>query len=246
MENELDNLALKSYHSLQEQESIIFNYSSEEILQKIKPKWGQYDVEKKKNLIKLLTCCFGEDITKSLIDFKDSQVEEKDIINPIEENIKEKSACSGDCTYSEIEENKDDVEKKEEEIIEQIEIDQKIKEFIKDYVIFWHDPNVNSSINQRYLDQLREFCEVKTFAEWEKAVADIFEAKISCHVITSGTNGELLVKEIYMNENVKEIYIFCKNKDYHSTWAKKYLKVSCIETQIQDIIDQIKKYFCNR
>jgi len=177
---------------------------------------------------------------------KGSQSEKNGTINLIEENIKEKSACSGDCTNSEIEENKDDVEKEDEERIEQIEIDKKIKKFIKDNVIFWHDPNVNSSINQRYLDQLREFCDVKTFSEWKKAVADILETKTSCHVVTSGTNGELLVKEIYMNENVKEIYIFCKNKDYHSTWAKKYLKVSCIETQIQDIIDQIEKYFCNR
>jgi len=245
MEADLDNLALKSDHSLQEQEKLLFNYTPEEAIEKIKPKWNQYDVEKKKNLLKLLKCCYGDNITNTLTDFHDSQVEKKDIVNPIEDKMQEKSDVSGDPTNSEIEENKNDEEKEEEQTIEKIETEEKIKEFIRDYVIFWHDPSVNSSINQKYLDQLKKFCDVKTFTEYGKAVAEIQGATTSCHVITSGTDGELLVKEIYMNENVKEIYLFCKNKDYHSTWAKKYLKVSCVETQIQNIIDQIKNYFCS-
>jgi len=226
---------------LSKQEKLVFNYSLEQIIQKIKPKWDQYDVEKKKSLIKLLRRCYGKNITNALTYFKDSQVEE----NLKEGNLKEVSELSSDLMNSEIEDNENDEENEDEEIIKQIEIENEMKEFIKDYVIFWHDPNVNSLINQKYLDQLKKFCEVKTFTEWDKAVTEILEAKTSCHVITSGTNGEFLVKGIDSCQNVKEIYIFCKNKDYHSTWAQKYLKISCVETQIQDIIDKIKDYFCN-
>jgi len=244
MEVDFENLALKSDHSLQEQEKLLFNYTPEEAIEKIKPKWAQYDVEKKKNLLKLLKCCYGDDITNNLIDFKESQVTQEDIINPIDDNMKKKSELPEDSANTEIGEDQNEEEKEEEDIRRQIRIDESIKEFIQDYAIFWHDPNVNSSENQKYLDQLSKFCEVKTFTEWEKAGTEIQKTKRDCLVITSGTNGKELAKKIDSCQNVKEIYVFCKNEKYHSTWAQKYQKISGIETKLEDIIGQIKEYFC--
>jgi len=129
----------------------------------------------------------------------------------------------------------------EEDIIVKCKLEEMVKQFFKDYVIVWHDPNMNSRENKRYLIQLEKFCEVKLFTEWKKASDYITEIKATCHVITSGTNGEVLVKEIFPRENVSVIYIFCGNKDHHSTWAKNYQKVSCIETHIQSLLDCVKQ-----
>jgi len=229
MEIQFDELARKPYHSIQEQEKILFNFTLEDAIQEIKSKWANYDSEKKENLLKLLKCCYGDNITNAL--------EEGGLTNPLQHDSKEMSKLSKNSTDYSIEEEKDD---QEEEIIIKCSLEEMVKEFFKQYLIIWHDPNMNSPVNQRYLDQLNKFCEIKTFTEWQKAVTGILEAETACHVITSGTNGELLVKEIDSSQNVSKIYVFCKNKDYHSTWAEKYQKVSNIETQIRDLIDQIK------
>lgn len=127
------------------------------------------------------------------------------------------------------------------EIIIKCSVEDITKAFFKDYVIVWHDPNVNNKENQEYIVQLEKFCEVFTLTEWEKASTYIKEAKAVCHVITSGTNGELLVKEIFESENVCNIYAFCRNKEYHESWAKNYHKISCVETHIQRLFNQIQQ-----
>jgi len=128
-----------------------------------------------------------------------------------------------------------------EEIIIKCPLEEMVKHFFKDYVIVWHDPNVDSQENQKYMAQLKKFCEVLTFTEWEKASAYVQETKASCHMITSGTNGDLLVKEIYMKESVVSIYVFCRNREKHVNWAKNYQKVSCVETQLQEILARINE-----
>ncbi len=115
-----------------------------------------------------------------------------------------------------------------EEIIVKCSLDEMVRHFFKDYVVVWHDPNVNSPENQKHITQLKQFCDVLTFTDYEKALAFIQESKAACHVITSGTNGEVLTEAIYESSNVARIYVFCMNKEYHSTWAKKYQKVSCV------------------
>ena len=130
----------------------------------------------------------------------------------------------------------------EKEIIIKCSVEEMMKAFFKDYVIVWHDPNVNNEENQQYITQIKRFCEVFTFTEWEKASAYVKEAKAVCHVLTSGTNGEVLVKKIFENDSVCHIYIFCGDKEYHSNWAQKYKKrVSCVETSIQSLISQIQQ-----
>ena len=127
------------------------------------------------------------------------------------------------------------------EIIIKCTLEEMVKHFFKDYVIVWHDPNVNTQENQQYIANLTKFCEVFPFTEWEKAKDYIQATQAVCHVITSGTNGELLVKEIFERENVCNIYIFCGNKEHHSSWAQNYPKISCIETNIKNLINQIQQ-----
>jgi len=129
----------------------------------------------------------------------------------------------------------------ESEIIIKCSIKGMVKAFFKDFVIIWHDPHMSSEENQQYITPLKKFCEVFTFTEWEKASIFIHEAKTACQVITSGTNGELLAEEISLGESVKDIYLFCENKEYHEAWAKNYQKVSCVEIHIENILSKIQR-----
>ena len=104
----------------------------------------------------------------------------------------------------------------EKEIIIKCGLEEIVKDFFQAYAIVWHDPNLDSQENQIYIAELEKFCQVKRFTEWQKASVYIQETKTIFHVITSGTNGEALVKEISTNENIKEVYIFCRNKEFHS------------------------------
>jgi len=129
----------------------------------------------------------------------------------------------------------------QQDIIIKCPLEEIIKSFFKDYEVVWHDPNLNSQENEQYMAQLKKFCPIQCFTEWEKALIYLRETKKLCHVITSGTNGELLTKEIDSKENVSNIYVFCRNKDYHVIWSKNYQKIACVETEIQDILNQIQQ-----
>ncbi len=133
------------------------------------------------------------------------------------------------------------IAKEEQEIIVKCSLQEMVKRFFNDYMIIWCDPGVNSEENKKYIAQLEKFCQVKTFTEYEKAVSCLKEIKAICHVITAGTNGELFVKEISPSDNILQIYVFCQNKDLHSTWAKDFPKISCIETHIQNVLNQIQQ-----
>ena len=129
----------------------------------------------------------------------------------------------------------------QKEIIIKCDLEEMVKAFFEEYVIVWHDPKVNNEENQQYIAQLKRFCKVFPFTKWEEAKDFLEKTQVSCHVITSGTNGELLVKEISMKQKVENIYIFCQDKDFHSSWAKDYSKISCIETDIQSLVNKIQE-----
>jgi len=129
----------------------------------------------------------------------------------------------------------------EEDIIIKCGLKHMTKHFFNEYVFVWHDPNITSGENQGYIPQIEKLCEVKTFTEWEEASKFIKDAKAICHVITSGKNGELLCKEISSSKNVSSVYIFCANKKYHSTWAKSYPQIACVEDDIKPVLKKIEQ-----
>ena len=116
--------------------------------------------------------------------------------------------------------------------------------FLKECLLIWHDPNVNGQHNLPIAEALRTICDIKRFSDWEKAARFIKETSAVCHVITSGTNGELLVKEIYDLPNVWSIYIFCGNVEFHSSWAKNYSKVACVQNQVTPFVSTVNGEVC--
>src|SRR5689334_18023635 len=98
------------------------------------------------------------------------------------------------------------------------------KLFVKEYSFIWHDPHIDSEENKKYLKDLQTICDIKTFTKWEEASDFIERAQTACHVITSGTNGKLLVEKIYDKQQVSSIYVFCGNVNQHKEWTKQFKK----------------------
>ena len=106
-------------------------------------------------------------------------------------------------------------------------------------MIIWHDPNVNSEENENYCDVLGSICEYKTFDDWKEAAKEIKQSTIQCHVLTSGTNGEELVKEIASLKQVAAVYVFCLNMEYHSSWAKRFSKVNLVDDVLENVLNKM-------
>src|SRR5689334_16162973 len=91
-----------------------------------------------------------------------------------------------------------------------IEPPEKIaKYFIKEFVIVWHDPNVNDKFNTDFYEALQDIAEVIRFSDWKEATTWIKNNTLICHVLTAGTNGEVLLQNIFNLENVQSVHIFC-------------------------------------
>jgi len=130
---------------------------------------------------------------------------------------------------------------KESEIIIKNSVEEMAKLFVKEYIIVWHDPNIDSPENSDYIQDLRKISEVKTFSDWEEASNYVQSIEKICNVITSGKNGEVLVKDIANQSNVLGFYVFCGNIEFHSQWAQYYAKVMCVEDDMNNILAKLKK-----
>jgi hypothetical protein len=131
----------------------------------------------------------------------------------------------------------------QEEIIIMSSVKDMVKYFLRENVIIWHDPNVHSSENTAYITELKNICDVQVFVDWKEASNYLKkETQLSCcKVITSGTNGELFVKEISSLPFITSIYVFCGNISYHKTWANQYLKIMCVENRFESVLEKIKQ-----
>lgn len=129
-----------------------------------------------------------------------------------------------------------------EEIIVMQTPQEIVKNFVKEYLIVWHDANGNAMENIQEKAELQNICDLKVFTDWEEASVFIQGTQIYCHVVTSETNGELLVGKISGLANVSSISVFCRNREYHSQWAKKYKKIICVENIFQDLVSKINQF----
>ena len=111
----------------------------------------------------------------------------------------------------------------------------------KRHIIIWHDPKIASKENVKYTDSLKELSDIKGFDNWEEASKYIEAIQFPCHVITSGTNGQELVKEISPNPRVVSIFIFARSTDYHKTWSQEYPKVGAVKSKFENLKLSLQK-----
>ena len=111
------------------------------------------------------------------------------------------------------------------DIIIMCPVDELAQAFFRRDPIVWYDPEIESEPRLSYLSKLMDFTTVQTFTDWRDALKYIQKCSVSCKVITSGQNGESLVKEINDNVNVLSIYLFCDDIKLHEEWTENYNKI---------------------
>ncbi|CAF2976102.1 unnamed protein product [Rotaria sp. Silwood2] len=62
-------------------------------------------------------------------------------------------------------------------------------------------------------------------------------------LIVSGQMGRELIPLVHDLDQIHSIYIFCMNKSTHESWAKQYKKILGVFTDIEEICEQLKRYF---
>jgi len=129
-----------------------------------------------------------------------------------------------------------------EDIVISASVKEVVKLFVKESHIVWHDPNINSQQNIKYLNGLQEStCDLKTFTDWNQAATYLQGVQTAVQVITSGTDGELLVKEISNVPNVFSVFVFCSDIDHHNQWTQNYPKVVSIEKSFEKLMFKMEQ-----
>ena len=93
----------------------------------------------------------------------------------------------------------------------------------KNFDVFWYDPNnsndydnfINCFENVRFyksynLDSTIKFFKNESMSDWI--------------VVTPGSKGEELIKNLENFECIKAFFVYCENTEFHEKWAKKNKK----------------------
>ena len=105
--------------------------------------------------------------------------------------------------------------------------EEKLNLDFKNFDVFWYDPNNSNDYdnfiycfeNVRFyksnnLDSTIKFFKYESMSDWI--------------VVTPGTKGEELIKNLENFECIKAFFVYCENTEFHEKWAKKIKKVVCI------------------
>ena len=109
--------------------------------------------------------------------------------------------------------------------------------------IIWHDPNVTNPENRKYIAQVSQLgCSLEQINSYEMTT-NLLKANPERNylIITSGSDGHNLLKNIYNLPNVIGVIVFCFQIEKHKKWADKYQKVTKVVNKIQDVLGEIKK-----
>jgi hypothetical protein len=116
---------------------------------------------------------------------------------------------------------------------------------IENFIVIWLDSTISESNEdtQNSITQLRHIINsVETFTnptECLDFIKHIQNEKI--FLIISGSLGEQFLPLIEDNIQIDSIYIFCKNKTKHESWANQYRKIKGIFYHIELICNNLKR-----
>ena len=107
------------------------------------------------------------------------------------------------------------------------EYEEKLEHRFKNFDVFWYDPNKSNDydifincfekvkfITSYELDSTIKFFKNQSMSDWI--------------VVTPGSKGEELIKNLENFECIKAFFVYCQNTEFHEKWAKKIKKVRCI------------------
>ena len=141
--------------------------------------------------------------------------------------------------------NEKKVIKKDNNFPKGTKYEEELNSNFKYFNIFWYDPNKsndfdnfrkcfeNVQFNKAYdLDSINKFFKNEYISEWI--------------VITPGSKGEELIKNLDNIKCIKSFFIYCRNPKLHENWTNNYKKIGCLtsspEVLCQKFIEINREY----
>jgi tetratricopeptide (TPR) repeat protein len=115
----------------------------------------------------------------------------------------------------------------------------------QNYHLIWMDASIDLSEEdyQNTLAQLRDVVnDVKIFTQLDECTHFLNTVNVEkVFVITTGYLGQHLVPAIHALSQLDAIYIFCGKKSRHEQWAKQWIKIKGIHTDIKPICQALQQ-----
>ena len=113
----------------------------------------------------------------------------------------------------------------------------------QNFLLIWADANINQSKldSQNTLTELRSIVNnVNLCTTADQCIQFLKDTQNEkAFLIVSGSLGETLVPQIHSLPQVDAIYVFCSNKPRHEQWAKQYVKIKGVHTNIEVICKEL-------
>lgn len=107
------------------------------------------------------------------------------------------------------------------------EYEKRLNFNFKNFDVFWYDPNnSNDYDNFIYCFENVRFCKSNNLDSTIQFFKN--ESVSDWIVVTPGSKGEELIKNLENFECIKAFFVYCENTEFHEKWAKNIKKVKCI------------------
>ncbi len=114
--------------------------------------------------------------------------------------------------------------------------------YLQTIYILWVDKDNEIKKNDREKIIEKNFQgKIKTLYYTDASLCQNFiinsDANCKIFLITSGSYGCDLMKEVHDVEILNSVYVYCFNVEKHSKWAADFSKIICIEKDIKTILN---------
>lgn len=117
---------------------------------------------------------------------------------------------------------------------------------IENALLIWLDANINVDdvdCQNTIMDLQQVIHTVKTFMNSDDCIQFLENVRDKeIFMITSGSLGKVIMPRVHHMSQVDSIFIFCRNKQYHETWANNWRKVIGVYTDIQSVCDALQQF----
>ena len=115
---------------------------------------------------------------------------------------------------------------------------------IQNFLLIWIDAGIDQSNKdcQNTLTQLQNVVnDVNIFTQPDECIDFLTEVDdMKAFLIVAGTLGQQILPLIHDIPQLDGVYIFCSNKSSHEQWAKTWIKVKGIHTEITPICESLQ------
>jgi len=131
--------------------------------------------------------------------------------------------------------------KEKDEVIIMCDIQEMTKLFVVEYYLIWFDPTHLSQTYKEEVEKLKADFNLRISADWKEVKEQIQNKKTTYHLIISGIQDDIILKEIENISNISLAFVF-NNNFSASLNISNYPKSKCVETNLKTLILKIEIY----